>query len=327
MPKVSIIVPNYNHVKYLPQRLDSIFNQTFQDFEIILLDDGSNDDSAELLFEYAKNAKVSHFLHNERNSGNTFVQWNRGIKLAQGEYIWIAESDDYSDLEFLENMVGILEKNIKIGMALSRSKVVLSHSSTPEDMDKGYEIRFSSEEVSVFNGKNFIAEEMIICNRIPNASAVLFRMDLVGKVGFADEAMQICSDWLQWIKFLTVCNIAVSNKYLNYYRKHETTVRSSITMEAFQYDYFLFLKKLNMVNNAKMQNHFSYQTNKGHIINELKRTFIFLIEHNVLSWREKIKKAFVLLKTNFNYTSILIFSCSLINKTGIAIRINKKAIS
>ena len=93
-PLISIIVPNYNHEKYLKQRLESVFNQTYSNFEVILLDDCSTDSSLNILAEYIKNSKVSHCIFNEANSGNTFIQWNKGISLAKGDYIWIAESDD-----------------------------------------------------------------------------------------------------------------------------------------------------------------------------------------------------------------------------------------
>ena len=66
-PQVSIIIPNYNHAKYLPQRLESVYNQTYQDFEVILLDDCSNDDSVTILNTYAKHPKTSHVVFNVFN--------------------------------------------------------------------------------------------------------------------------------------------------------------------------------------------------------------------------------------------------------------------
>ena len=102
MSQISIIIPNYNHAKYLPQRLESVYNQTYQDFEVILLDDCSNDDSVTILNTYAKHLKTSHVVFNDKNSGNTFTQWAKGIALAKGDFIWIAESDDVADLSFLE---------------------------------------------------------------------------------------------------------------------------------------------------------------------------------------------------------------------------------
>ena len=108
-PLVSIIVPNYNHATYLRERLDSIFSQTFQDFEVILLDDSSSDLSQMVLEEYAKHPKVSHFIINEKNSGSPFKQWKKGINLSQGEYIWIAESDDYCKPDFLEKIFDFIK--------------------------------------------------------------------------------------------------------------------------------------------------------------------------------------------------------------------------
>ena len=109
-PKVSVIVPNYNHARYLKARIDSILNQTFQDFELILLDDCSTDNSVELLQSYAGHPHVSHIVLNDRNTGSPFLQWQKGIGLAQGEYVWIAESDDTAQPDFLSTTVAVLDR-------------------------------------------------------------------------------------------------------------------------------------------------------------------------------------------------------------------------
>jgi glycosyltransferase involved in cell wall biosynthesis len=71
MPKVSIVIPNYNHATYLGRRVESVLRQTFQDFEVILLDDCSTDDSRSLLSEYACDPRV-RMEFNEKNSGSPF---------------------------------------------------------------------------------------------------------------------------------------------------------------------------------------------------------------------------------------------------------------
>src|SRR5882762_42615 len=119
-PTVSIVVPNYNHARFLRQRLDSIVGQTFQDFELILLDDCSTDESQSILREYATDSRV-RLEFNEKNSGSTFKQWNKGVRLARGEYIWIAESDDYADERLLERLVGVLEAEPEVTLAYCRS--------------------------------------------------------------------------------------------------------------------------------------------------------------------------------------------------------------
>src|SRR3984957_7238976 len=101
MPKVSVVIPSYNHARFLRRRVDSVLQQTYQDFELILLDDCSCDNSREILSAYTGDPRA-RMEFNAVNSGSTFKQWNKGVRLARGEYVWIAESDDYSDTRFLE---------------------------------------------------------------------------------------------------------------------------------------------------------------------------------------------------------------------------------
>ncbi len=71
-PFVSVILPNYNHAKYLPQRIESILNQTYQNFELIILDDCSSDNSREVIERYKDNPRISKIIFNEKNSGSRF---------------------------------------------------------------------------------------------------------------------------------------------------------------------------------------------------------------------------------------------------------------
>ncbi|MCH5307587.1 MAG: glycosyltransferase family 2 protein [Prevotella sp.] len=126
--KVSVIVPNYNHAPYLKERIDSILSQTYQDFELILLDDCSTDNSREVLEHYRGNRHVSHIVINEANTCNTFLQWDKGIMLAKGEYIWVAESDDVAMPGFLKTLVGVLEQYPQAVVAYVHSQMIDSES-------------------------------------------------------------------------------------------------------------------------------------------------------------------------------------------------------
>ncbi len=101
-PLVSVIIPNRNHAKYLRQRIDSVLHQTFQDFELIILDDASTDNSKQIVEGYRDHPRMAHIIYNTMNSGSAFKQWKKGLDLAKGEWIWIAESDDWAELNFLE---------------------------------------------------------------------------------------------------------------------------------------------------------------------------------------------------------------------------------
>ena len=108
VPKVSVIVPNYNYANFLEQRLNSIVQQTFRDFEIIFLDDASSDASVALVQEKFSTV-IGTMDINPVNTGNPFVQWNRGVRQSRGKYIWIAEADDFCNPTFLEKMVDALK--------------------------------------------------------------------------------------------------------------------------------------------------------------------------------------------------------------------------
>ncbi len=223
-PKVSIIIPNYNHAPFLVQRLESIFNQTFQDFEVILLDDKSTDDGVTVLERYAKHPKVSHFVVNEQNSGSPFKQWQKGIELAQGDYIWIAESDDFCESIFLENLVGLL----------SNQNTVLAYCATlhfDEINNNKYRDTWATELDRVRwnddycnKGVDEIKNYFRFRNIIPNASAALFKKNAIAKIELP-TAMKYCGDWYVWINLLKHGDIAYVNKPLNFYRKHLNTTR------------------------------------------------------------------------------------------------------
>jgi len=100
MCKVSVIIPNYNHAQFLERRIESVLNQSIQDVEIILLDDCSTDNSRDVIERYRDNVRVSHIEYNDTNGGSAFKQWRKGVGLAVGEWVWIAESDDWADNVF-----------------------------------------------------------------------------------------------------------------------------------------------------------------------------------------------------------------------------------
>lgn len=220
--KVSIIVPNYNHAQYLERRLESIFNQTFQNFEVILLDDASTDNSIEILYEYSKHPKVSHFIINEMNSESTFKQWQKGIELAKGEFIWIAESDDWADITFLETLVPQLIQDKSLILSYSQSYII-------DSFDKKINISNWTDSLSVTRWKKNYSENanteltkyMIYKCTIVNASAVIFRKNnLTNNQSFQNYSY--CGDWLFWGLLLSQAGrIYFYSEPLNYFRRSQ----------------------------------------------------------------------------------------------------------
>src|SRR5215469_11117237 len=221
MPMVSVVVPNYNHAKYLRQRIESVLQQTYQDFELILLDDCSTDNSCEVLERFAGDERV-RMEFNQKNSGTPFKQWNKGVRLAQGKYVWIAESDDNADSRFLERMVAILDEQPEVTFAYCRSWEV-REDGEPRGFADAYLEPWDSEHWKsdfVVDGRDECRRFFVVATPVPNASAVLFRKRAYEEVGGADETLRLCGDYKLWASLTLRGKIAYSAEPLNYYRAH-----------------------------------------------------------------------------------------------------------
>jgi glycosyltransferase involved in cell wall biosynthesis len=229
MPKVSVIIPNYNHADFLEKRILSVAHQTFQDLEIILLDDASTDNSLDIIRKYETHPKVASVAINSQNSGLPFLQWKRGIDQAKGEYIWIAESDDWNEPDFLETLIPYLEQEPATGVVFCRSFFV-------NELDEEIEDYSLLKEEALFDGKSVLTDQMAYYNIIHNASSVVFRKALAPIYSESVLKKRFCGDWLFWSLILTQSNLAFCNQKLNYYRRHSSSVSSE---KASAYRYFV----------------------------------------------------------------------------------------
>lgn len=257
---VSVIVPNYCHSNYLDQRIQSILNQTYQDFELIILDDCSPDNGASrnIIEKYRDNFYVSQIIYNDVNSGSPFKQWDKGIRLAKGELIWIAESDDYCEYSFLESLVEEFERNDSLVLAYTLSKHV--------DKEGNYigTVQSSLKKNQFLDGYDFIRRFMTLNNHCVNASACLFRKSAYMNVDREYVSYKASGDWLFWIEIAEQGNVTIVNRRLNYFRQQGANVTQSafingITLREFKktYDYvnehvkMSFLRKWIMKKNVR----------------------------------------------------------------------------
>jgi len=226
---VSVIIPNYNHAPYLKQRIDSVLGQTFQDFEVIILDDLSPDNSKEIIEQYRNHPKVSHIIYNEENSGSTFKQWKKGIDLAKGEWVCIAESDDWCENSFLENLINLSQKHPSVGLAYC-SSVFFNES------DNSLAPQIATKNISEFIlSKDFIHHKLIPFNGIVNASAVIFKKALYYKVSNYYTSFKLAGDWIFWAEISQMADVAICGKFLNYFRQHDIKVSMHSLKNGFNY--------------------------------------------------------------------------------------------
>ena len=316
MPLVSVIVPNYNHAPFLRQRLDSIYNQTFQDFEVIILDDCSTDNSKEIIEEYRNHPKTSHIVYNKDNSGSPFKQWAKGFDIAQGEYIWIAESDDWAKLDFLEKLYPVIEKDSSLSLVFSSSLIIQHNSKHP--------ITAYSKSKKI-DGKRFIKTKMILTNTIINASAVLFRKSKIETIPTDYQEYKGAGDCLFWIHLCESGNVFFLLEPLNFFRKHErSTTHGCLTdgivfIESRKINRYLRTKKyisfdkqliltalkIQMIKELKRSHSFSQEVDLKHLLKIWGADNILFYLKNKITWIIiLLKKLFFLKKTRIAEDSL-----------------------
>lgn len=226
-PKVSIIVPNYNYAPYLKLRIDSILKQTYQDFELILLDDASTDESQSILRNYEENPHVSHIEINQANTGSPFQQWFKGIGMARGQYIWIAESDDLSEATFLATAVKALEEHPQAAFCFVGSTLIDEYgqelSFDPDHWKK--DKRFRKQPWACFSGKAYAAHNLYWRSYVANASSALFRKKYFEMAHPAEcLKMHYSGDWFFWFKLAMQGDVVEIYQKLNFFRQHNRKV-------------------------------------------------------------------------------------------------------
>lgn len=227
-PLVSIVLPNYNHARFLPRRIESILAQTFQDFELIALDDCSTDGSRAVLEGYARGGRM-RLVFNERNSGSPFLQWKKGAELAVGRYLWIAESDDFADPALLATLVGRLQANPRAVLAYCQShnadetgRIVGTWTHWTDDLDPH---RWRHDYTN--SGRDEVANFLVQKNTIPNASAVLVDRGIFLEALAGSETMRLSGDWWTWCRVLLRGDVVFVSTCLNYFRSHAQSVRDT----------------------------------------------------------------------------------------------------
>ena len=267
MIRFSVIIPNHNHSKFLKQRLDSVLQQTYPDFEVIILDDNSQDNSREIIEFYRKHERVRHIIYNEKNSGSPFHQWKKGAELATGEWLWIAESDDFAEKDFLQEAAEMISKFPRAGLYYCDSNIV-------NETNEEFPSKFSIYKNSLFkttkwdhsyysNGIDEINECLKFDCTINNMSSMVFQKKiLLDAIDFLVD-FRYYADWALAIKASLSGDICYSRRAFSYYRKHESSLlHSDTSIVTSRYEYFKILQLLyytsNVTEKKRLLDHFVY---------------------------------------------------------------------
>lgn len=206
-PKVSVVVTTFNNKRYIAETVSSVLAQTFRDLEVIVVDDGSSDGTAELI--HGEFGDQVRYIYQE--NGGSAVARNAGIRIAHGEFVAFLDGDDVSLPERLELQVEALDEHPEVGLVYSNIAVIDSQGGGGQA--RGGTSRYLSGPVF---------EQIIIKNFIP-FSTIMVRRDDLCAVGMFDETLRSSEDWEMLIRLSRRTQFLYIDRPLVKYRVHQNS--------------------------------------------------------------------------------------------------------
>ena len=235
-PKVSVVVPTYNYARFLDEAIPSVLNQTFTDFELIIVDNCSTDNTDAVVKKYLSDSRVS-FYKNETNLG-LVGNWNKCLEYATGEYIKFLCADDKFHPQILERFVRIMEQHPTIAIVTNYSDIF------GEKIGKG-----RAPFVGLVNGQT-VRESMLTPgnrNWLRNPSAVMFRKKDADAVGLFHPRLFHGTDLEYYLRLLTKGDAYFVPESLSYTRSHSNAQGALIRKKKYEkiferYDFIMIVK-------------------------------------------------------------------------------------
>lgn len=206
---VSVLIPTYNRKAYLREAIDSVLAQTYTDYEIIVVDDGSTDGTGEALA--AAYGEQIRYVRQD-NQGESVAR-NRGLELAQGEYVALLDSDDLWLPEKLARQMTAIETDAKVGLVFCQSWIIDGEGRRVHDIPHGTHLR---------NGK-LTLEGLCLHNRISGPSTTLIRRAVLNHIGGFDPDIHFGEDWDLWLRIAMHYELAFVPEPLACIRRHHGT--------------------------------------------------------------------------------------------------------
>ncbi|MEW5746943.1 MAG: glycosyltransferase family 2 protein [Nitrospirota bacterium] len=234
--RVSVIIPTYNRAHYLKKSVKSALRQTYGNLEVIVVDDGSTDNTRAVLQPYIDDRRIIYLYQN--NAGSPAKARNRGLRAASGDYIAFLDSDDVRMPESIERSVALLDASPEVGMVCADWLNFKRYHSVRRDRKPswitkaGYIEKLPDEFVRergedfLILGEDFIYE--LFNTNFVFTSSVVTRRALLDRVGWFDESLTIGEDCDLWMRICEVAYLAFLTSPLVYRRVHRGSITSSL---------------------------------------------------------------------------------------------------
>ena len=208
IPKVTIYMPNYNYGKYLEEAVDSVKSQVFKDWELIIIDDGSTDDSVDVLKQFANEEKIT-VIH-QKNKGLNVTN-NVAIRLSRGKYIVRLDADDFIDESFLLVLSSILDEKQDVGLVFSDF----------------YHVDQSGNIIETIRREKIKNSDQLL-DMPAHGACTMYRKEILMDLGTYDEEFSCQDGYEMWIKFIEEYKPYNINVPLFYYRQHSASSTKNI---------------------------------------------------------------------------------------------------
>ena len=237
---VTAVVASYNHAEFLAQRMDTLLAQTYENLQILVIDDCSTDHSLEVLRRYQSHSNVTLIVR-EVNGGWAAVS-NQGLEMATGEFVIFANCDDACDPQMIQRLVDAMTGNPTAGIAFCRSLLVDEHNTVLGDdfviREPSFRTRCATDTLLTgYEMNRFLLHSCVI----PNLSAALIRTACFSLVGHLSSSYRVCCDWDLYFRIVAHYDVVYVAKALNKFRQHHTTIRSTTKERVIYEEYFRLL--------------------------------------------------------------------------------------
>lgn len=235
MPKVTIITASYNYAKYIGETIESVINQTYSDWEMLVIDDGSKDNSVEVINEYTKkDLRVKLLTHPNNENRGLIETLKYGISQAQGEYIAFLESDDYISNNYIEKKLEIFSKDKSIGLVYNKIKMF---DSIPLQKYINWIKRIDRYWLK-HNYAHNIHQLFALENYIPTFSCVMLKKELLQDINWKSPNPAWIDIWL-WIQISKKCNIYCYPEELTFWRIHnDSYINNAVKTPEYGYSFY-----------------------------------------------------------------------------------------
>jgi len=203
-PRVSVVITCYNYGRYLAQCLESVLSQTYADYEIIFVNDGSTDDTDEVISMFLSDSRIQYIC--QKNMGQAKAK-NVGIKHSSGQFIAFLDADDFWHPTKLEKQL-LLFSDKKVGVVYSRAQYV---------GESGKHVNSKPSRRYLKPRSGFVYRSLLFDNFVPFSSSVV-RKEVLEKCGTFDESLSMGIDWDLWLRVSSQYQFRFVNEAMLFYR-------------------------------------------------------------------------------------------------------------